>query len=97
MSAEISDVGRNAHFTLLIESDRLSATSELQLNDLVVEGFDLRRVSLVRKVCPVARNSSYYFAIFYDLEFGLALLRSEQIVSGLNSRVSDRREFMYFP
>lgn len=97
ISAEISDLDRNSPFKLLIELDRLSAPSELQLNDFVVESFDFRRGSFVRKVCPAARNFSYDFAILYDLKFGLALLRSKQIVSGLNLSVSDCRGFMYFP
>jgi hypothetical protein len=93
----MSDWGRSAHFKLLIELDRLPAPSELQLNDLVVEGFDFRRGSLVRKTCPTARNSSYYFAILYDLGFGLVLRRSKQVVPGLNFSISDCRGFMYFP
>ena len=92
-----SDLGRNVYFKLQVELDRLSAPSELHLNDLVILGLNFRVGSLLRELCPTARNSRYHFAVLHDLEFGFAFLRSKQIVPGLNLGAADCRGFLDLP
>jgi hypothetical protein len=92
-----SDPGRNVYFISWIELDCFSAASELHLNHLVIENLNQRLRGFVGEVRPTARNISYHFAILQDLKFGLALLRSKQIIPGINLSSPDYRGFMELP
>src|ERR1700730_3494011 len=87
---------RDLYFNLLIELNRLCAPSEPHLSDLVIVGLNFRVGSLVRKVCPAARNCSYNFATAYDLEFGLTFFCCQLIVTRHNVSASDCRGFNCF-
>src|SRR6202011_68731 len=88
---------RDLYFNLLIELNRLCAPSEPHLSDLVIVGLNFRVGSLVRKVCPAARNCSYNFATAYDLEFGLTFFCCQLIVTRHNVSASDCRGFNCYP